>query len=214
LSRAEFERRYCAMPNVKKAELLEGVVYMPSPASEGHGSSDFRLTTVFGIYEFATPGVAGSANGTVRLDLDNEPQPDAFLRILETHGGQCRIDSDDFISGAPELVGEVSVTSASYDLHVKLHVYRRHGVREYIVWRVADRELDWFVLRGGEYERLAPAAKGVLKSEVFPGLWIDAPSLLNGDRSKVLAVLHKGLASRQHAAFVKQLAQQAASKKR
>ena len=31
LTREEFERRYEAMPHVRKAELIEGVVYMPSP---------------------------------------------------------------------------------------------------------------------------------------------------------------------------------------
>lgn len=33
LSRAEFERRYDAMPELKKAELLEGIVYMAAPVS-------------------------------------------------------------------------------------------------------------------------------------------------------------------------------------
>jgi hypothetical protein len=87
LSRTEFERRYEAMPHVKKAELIEGIVYMPPPVSDDHGRSDFRLTTLLGVYEIATPGVVGSANGTVRLDLDNEPQPDGFLRIEEACGG-------------------------------------------------------------------------------------------------------------------------------
>jgi hypothetical protein len=206
LSRQEFERRYSAMPHVKKAELIEGVVYMPPPVSDDHGRSDLKLSMVLGIYEVHTPGVVGSSNGTVRLDLDNEPQPDGFLRIEEACGGQSRRDNEGYIAGAPELVGEVAVSTVSLDLHGKLPVYRRNGVKEYVVWRVADSELDWFVLRGSNYERLAPTAGGVYKSEVFPGLWLDSKALLRGDGRQVLATLNKGLASRAHASFVKELA--------
>lgn len=213
LSRGEFERRYAAMPKVKKAELIEGIVYMPPPVSDDHSSSQLDLATVFGTYRMATPGVGGGDNGTIKFDIDNELQPDGFLRILEKCGGQSRVDADGYIDGAPELVGEVSVSSVSIDLHAKLNVYRRHGVREYIVWRVADRELDWFVLRDGNYERLPQNSSGVHKSnKVFPGLWLDAAALLRGDGKQVLSVLKKGLASRPHSAFVKELARRVAGK--
>jgi hypothetical protein len=108
-------------------------------------------------------------------------------------------------------VGEVAVSTVSLDLHAKLPVYRRNGVKEYIVWRVADSELDWFVLREGNYERLEPTAGGVYKSEVFPGLWLDSAALLRGDGKQVLATLYKGLASRAHEAFVKGLARRRSS---
>jgi hypothetical protein len=89
LTRPEFERRYAAMPHVKKAELIEGVVYMPPPVShEEHGRPHFHVIAWLGLYESATPGVEGSDNATVRLDLDNEPQPDGFLRIRPEFGGQ------------------------------------------------------------------------------------------------------------------------------
>src|SRR5271165_685729 len=92
LTREEFERRYDAMPHLKKAELIEGVVYIPSPVRHRrHSQPHFRLIGWLGTYEGATPGVLGGDNGTVRLDLDNEPQPDAFLLIDPTRGGQCRI---------------------------------------------------------------------------------------------------------------------------
>ncbi|PNK01847.1 Uma2 family endonuclease, partial [Cylindrospermopsis raciborskii] len=93
-------------------------------------------------------------NSTVRLDLDNEPQPDALLRIKSELGGQSRISEDDYIEGAPELIVEISGSTVSYDSHDKLNVYRRHGVKEYIVWRVYDQEIDWFYLHEGEYRRL------------------------------------------------------------
>jgi hypothetical protein len=209
LSRDEFERRYSAMPNVKKAELIEGIVYMPSPAKDDHSASQFDMVGWLYVYRALTLGVAGGDNGTLRLDLDNDPQPDGFLRILETNGGRARLDDEGYVVGSPELVGEVSVTSVSIDLNSKLQVYRRNGVQEYLVWRVLDRAVDWFVLRSGQYERLIQSAKGIYKSAVFPGLWLDAPALLRGDARTVLSVLNKGLASRQHAEFVKSLADRA-----
>jgi Uma2 family endonuclease len=209
LSRDEFERRYRAMPEINKAELLDGVVYMPSPVSDNHGGPHFDLIAWLGLYRFATPGVAGSDNGTIRLDLASEPQPDAFLRILATHGGQSRIDDDGYVEGAPELAAEVAVSSIPVDLEVKLPLYRRNGVREYVVWRVPDRAIDWFVLRGEEYERLPAGEGGVYRSEVFPGLWLDAAGLVGGDLSAVSRTALLGLASPEHAAFVRLLEERA-----
>jgi hypothetical protein len=213
LTRAEFERRYAAMPHVKKAELIEGVVYMPSPVSEAHSGPHFDLITWLGFYRMATPGVIGGDNGTLRLDLDNAPQPDAFLRILEAHGGQARLDKEGYVTGAPELVAEVAASNVSLDLHAKLHVYRRNGVREYVVWRVEDRAVDWFVLRQGRYDPLPPTAAGIYQSEVLPGLWLDPAALVGGDLLKVFQVVQRGLASPEHAAFVKRLQKAAAPKR-
>ena len=206
LTRDEFERRYEAMPHVKKAELIEGVVYMPSPVRlSRHSQPDLDLGTWIGVYKSATPGVLGGHNGTVRLDPTNEPQPDNLLLIDPACGGQARISEDDYIEGAPELAGEVAASSASYDLHTKLEAYRRNGVREYIVWRVLDQEIDWFVLRGDRYDQLTPDTDGLLKSTVFPGLWLDSAALVRGDMARVLAVVQEGTASREHEDFVARL---------
>jgi hypothetical protein len=205
LTRDEFERRYAAMPHIKKAELIEGVVYMPSPVSFGHGGPHRRLITWLGIYCDHTPGTESGIDTTVRLDLNNEPQPDGVLFIDPKCGGQAIIDKDDYIENAPELAAEVSVSSVSVDTNVKLHAYRRSRVLEYIVWRVPDKQVDWFQLVGGKYERLVPDAAGVLKSTVFPGLWLAVPAMLAGDMPKVHDVLHRGLASPEHAAFVAKL---------
>src|SRR5208337_5501936 len=114
LTRAEFERRYDAMPELNKAELIEGEVYMPSRVRyEQHGHPHTRLVTWLGNYETDTPGVEAGDNASIRLDLDNEPQPDAFLIIRPERGGQARISEDDYIEGAPELVAEVASSSAS-----------------------------------------------------------------------------------------------------
>lgn len=142
----------------------------------------------------------------MRLDLDNEPQPDAILFIDPARGGQTRIDPDDYVSGAPEFVAEVSASTASYDLHEKLGAYKRNGVLEYLVWRVEDREIDWFVLEGTEYRRLAAEADGTLQSRAFPGLWLDPAALVALDAAAVLDTLRRGLATDAHGAFARRLA--------
>jgi Uma2 family endonuclease len=206
LTRVEFERRYDAMPELKKAELVEGEVYMPSPVRHRrHSHPHTRLVTWLGNYETDTPGVEAGDNGSIRLDLDNEPQPDAYLIIRPEWGGQARISEDDYLEGAPELVAEVASSSASYDLGKKLDAYRRNGVREYVVWRVLDRQVDWFVNREGRFETMPPAADGILRSTVFPGLWLDPAALVRGEKATVKAILQQGLNSAEHADFVARL---------
>ncbi|MBI4602455.1 MAG: Uma2 family endonuclease [Planctomycetes bacterium] len=207
LTRDEFERRYDAMPHLKKAELVEGVVYMSSAVKHrGHSKPQGQIVWWLVSYEAATTGTDAGDNGSLRLDLDNMPQPDAFLRLESECGGQSRLGDDGYVEGAPELVAEVAASSASYDLHAKLHVYRRNRVQEYVVWRVLDKEIDWLVLLGGEYQRLAPDAAGIYKSEVFPGLWLDPEALKRKDLARVFAVLQEGLSTSEHAAFVQRLA--------
>ncbi len=205
LPRDEFERRYLASPNLKKAELIEGVVHMPSPVRATHARKHGNLLIWLGAYSAATPGVEVLDNATVRLDLGNEPQPDALLRVESETIGRSRVDADGYVAGPPELVAEVAASSAAYDLHDKLHAYRRNGVLEYLVWRVYDREFDWFVLTAGEYRPLAPDAAGILRSRTFPGLRLARRALLDGDFAAVLAELGKGLKTAEHAAFVARL---------
>jgi Uma2 family endonuclease len=202
LTRPEFERRYEAMPHLKKAELIEGEVHMPSPVRHRqHGKPHGQLMTWIGTYSASTSGVEFGDNGSIRLDLENEPQPDAYLMIEPERGGQARISGADYVEGAPELVAEIAASSVSYDLGKKLRVYRRNGVREYIVWRVQDRQVDWFLLREGRYEPLPLGDDGLLRSTVFLGLWLDPAALLRGDLALVLAVVQRGLASPEHAEF-------------
>ena len=207
LTRVEFERRYEAMPEVKKAELIEGIVYMPSPVNYGrHGSPHANVVGWLVAYKAGTPGVGVATEATVRLDLDNEPQPDAVLLIDPKRGGQARLSSDDYIEGAPELIVEVSSSSASIDRNQKFQAYRRNGVLEYVIWRIRDRQIDWFVLRDGDFLPLEPDAQGVLRSRVFPGLDLDAPAMLDDDIAKVLETLRRGMAGDEHRAFVERLA--------
>ena len=207
LTRQEFERRYAARPDIKKAELIEGIVHMPSPVRfASHGEPHSWMLAWLGTYCASTPGVRLADNATVRLDAHNEPQPDALLRIEPDAGGRSRLSDDDYVEGAPELIVEVASSSAAYDLHDKLRAYLRNGVREYVVWRVYDGELDWFVLKDGEYEPLAPDTVGsIIHSQVFPGLRLAVAALLAGDAAQVLAVLQEGLRMPEHVTFVERL---------
>lgn len=203
LSRFEFERRYEAMPHLKKAELIEGTVYMASPLRiRSHGEPHGNLIGWLWTYKIATPGTVLGDNPTVRLDLDNEPQPDAVLFIP---GRQATIGADDYIEGAPELVVEVAASSAAIDLHDKKRAYRRNGVQEYLVWRTLEHQIDWFRLQADEYVTQQPDENGIIRSRVFPGLWLAVSALLSGEMTTVLSVLQEGLNSTEHQEFVQQL---------
>ncbi|MEQ8997250.1 MAG: Uma2 family endonuclease [Coleofasciculus sp. B1-GNL1-01] len=207
LTRIEFERRYHAMPQVKKAELIEGIVYMASPLRlRKHGEPHARIMTWLGNYWATTPGVGLADNTTVRLDTDNEPQPDALLRIEV--GGQSCISDDDYVEGAPELIVEIAASTASIDLHDKLNVYRRNQVQEYLVWRVYDQQFDWFKLQEGTYIKLEPNENGIICSETFPGLWLKQSALLAGNLAKVLEIVQQGITTAEHQMFIKSLSRE------
>jgi Uma2 family endonuclease len=203
LSRAEFERRYAASLTVKKAELVEGVVYVASPLRhEQHGKPHSRIMTWLGVYQALTMGTDVSDAPTVRLDFDNEPQPDAVLFI---QGGQVRLSRDGYLEGAPELVVEIAASSAAIDTGSKKQVYRRNGVLEYLVWQVYENQIDWFSLQDGEYVLLQADEVGMVKSLVFPGLWLAVEALRSGQMVPVLEGLQAGLRSTEHQAFVQSL---------
>jgi Uma2 family endonuclease len=184
------------------------VVYMAAALRfRSHAEPHSHLLIWLGNYKVATSGVALGIEPTVRLDLDNEPQPDAVLLIDEKAGGRSRLSEDDYVEGAPELVAEIAASSAAIDLGDKKRAYRRNGIQEYIVWQVFEQKLDWFYLKEGDYVPLPADVNGVIRSRVFPGLWLAIEDLLTGNIPQVLAVLQEGLASPEHEVFVKQLAQ-------
>ena len=203
LSRSEFERRYAAQPEILKAELIEGVVYMASPVRvRRHGVPHSDIIGWLSTYRAATPGVNQTDNSTLRLDLDNEPQPDVSVWI---EGGNAFVDDDDYLQGAPELLVEVAGSSAAIDLNQKLQVYRRTGVAEYLVLLTHEQEVRWFSLAAGETVQLQPDADGVLRSRVFPGLYLQPTRFWAGDLAGVLDLPRNGLATPEHAAFVARL---------
>lgn len=202
LTGAEFERRYDAMPGVKKAELIDGMVFLGSPVSSFHAEAHAAMMAWLKLYSAGTPGTKAGDNVTVRLDARNQVQPDAYLAVKPLFGGQTRLSKEGFLEGGPELIVEIAVTSADKDLHEKFELYRRHRVREYLVWQVLDSEFRWFVISGSRYVPLQPKTDGVWQSRGFPGLWLDAKALLNDDFAAVEKTLRAGMSSKEHADFV------------
>jgi Uma2 family endonuclease len=190
LTRAEFHRIYCARPDIKKAELVEGVVYVAPSVSVRHGKPHATVMAWLGGYWVRHPELHLFDNTTVILDGKNEVQPDAFLWRDEPGSSG---NAGTYFEGAPQLIVEIAYSSASYDLHDKLEAYRRNGVPEYVVWRVRDEMIDWFRLREGQYEWVEPDENGIIESSEFPGLRLNVPKLLSGDVPGVVAELDWGI---------------------
>jgi Putative restriction endonuclease len=206
LSQAEFHRRYEAMPPQTRAELVGGIVYMPSPMTADHGESTPDVATWLNIYRHRTPGLRLAEGATVILGAFGEPQPDALLRIQPERGGACFVNADNYLTGPPELVAEVAKSSRLFDLGKKKTDYERAGVKEYVVVTIDPDEIHWFVRRGRKLVKMRRDRDGLYRSKVFPGLWLDPAALLRRDLAAVLAALERGLASPEHAAFVAKLA--------
>ena len=205
LDQPTFHERYEAMPPGTHAELIGGVVYMPSPAKMPHGRFNSRVAYWLGVYEEATPGVESLYNTTAILADDSEPQPDVALRVLSEYGGQSHEDDDEYLVGAPELVVEIASSSASYDLHSKLHDYERHGVKEYVVVLTRKRDIRWFHRVNDQFIEQVPESDGYFHSREFGGLWLDPDALFESDLLKLRAVVQTGMNSSEYAETVKSL---------
>lgn len=209
LTREEFHRRYEAMPENVKAELIEGIVYMASPVRvKNYGKPHSLIMSCLGLYFLSTKGVELLDNTTFVVNENYEPQPDTVLRLDEKYGGKSWVNEDDYLEGSPELIVEIAGSTVSYDLHEKLKIYERKGVQEYIVWRVLDEQIDWFGLENGKYQKLEPNKQGIIESKVFAGLRLNIKAMLDDDLQKVLSDLQKGLQSKKYKEFVGRLKKQ------
>jgi len=206
LTSDEFMRRWEAMPDLKHAELIDGIVYMPSPVSSPHSRFHFVLAGWLSVYEDHTPGCEGGTEGTWLMGKREVPSPDTTLRILPAKGGQSR-DEGRYTAGSPELIVEVAVSGRARDLGVKLKMYERMGVQEYLVAVTGQAKLIWHVLTPTGYQAVDADGDGVIRSRCFPGLWLDTAALWALDKSRINAVLQAGLATPEHAAFVARLAE-------
>ncbi|WP_020471054.1 Uma2 family endonuclease [Zavarzinella formosa] len=201
----EFHRRYEAMRHVKNANLINGVVHMSSPVYlDQHGGPHWDMIAWMGIYSFGLRGVRGADNTSLRIDDDNEPQPDAML-LLDPHLGGGTWMEGRHLRGSPELIVEVAASSARLDAGEKRELYRQIGIREYILWRVLDNRIDWWELVDGVYQPLPSDEAGVVRSRVFPGLWLDVPAMIQGRQDRVKTTLEAGLASPEHLSFASRL---------
>jgi Uma2 family endonuclease len=203
LTRAEFLRRWELHPEIKRAELIGGIVYMPSPQSVEHGETENPIGGLLWYYSVHTPGTKAGQH-TTTLMLEDSPQPDNYLRILPESGGAATIEGR-YLEGALELIAEISLSSAAYDLHQKLELYEKAGVQEYVAVLLYEREVRWHRLTANGYEVHRPSSDGILRSVVFPGLWLDPQAFLAGDMVRMLAVLQEGLNTREHVEFVARL---------
>jgi Uma2 family endonuclease len=211
LTRGEFRRRFEAMPDVEHAELIEGIVFMGAAVRHvQHGRPHRLLIGWLDRYIDSVPGLDGGISSSISLDNDNEPQPDGYL-FLPPGMSKAVVTPEGYLEGPPELVIEISASTTSIDLNLKFQAYRRNGIREYLVWRVRDKQIDWFALQGGEYVRLPVDSEGILRSQVFPGLWLDTPALLGLRRKRLYAVLQAGQATPEFAAFAAEVARHAPS---
>jgi Uma2 family endonuclease len=194
------------MPPETRAELVGGVVHMPSPLRSDHGGISRVATYWLAHYQRFTSGIRGADNVTTILGAFGEPQPDCILYIPEALGGLSRINADGYLVGPPELVVEVARSSRKFDLGEKKKDYQRAGVPEYVVVTLAPNQVHWFLLRRGRYVKNPPGPDGIFRSTVFPGLWFDPKALFDGDLDGLIAVLEVGLATREHAAFTARIA--------
>ena len=206
LDQPTFHSLYEAMPPGTRAELINGVVLMPSPVGPAHGRAHFPTIAWLSYYVENTPGVEGMDNTSTAMGIKSEPQPDVLLRILSDYGGRTRADRK-FVQGVPELLLEIAHTSRYTDLGPKLEDYERVGVLEYIVLALEPDQVFWFVLRNCHFMDLPTGLDGIYRSEVFPGLWLDPKALVAGDTRRLRAVLDLGCATPEHAAFVARLAE-------
>jgi Uma2 family endonuclease len=203
LSADEFHERYKLLPDEQHAELIEGIVYMASPVSRLHSLPHATITGLCMVYAARTPGLESSANGTIRLDADNEYEPDGYLRVINS--GRTNIFDRHYLEGGPEFVFEISNTTVTMDLHEKFKVYERKGVQEYLVWQVQEQRIDLFSAIDNAFRGIETDVDGILKSKTLPGLWFDTRAIVNGDNAKALATLETGLKSEAHAHLVERL---------
>jgi Uma2 family endonuclease len=213
LDQPTFHERYAAMPPETRAELVGGIVYMPSPLRLDHGVRDIQVSYWLSHYNRYSRGLHSANNATVKLDEFGEVQPDSMLFMPSEVGGRVTIDEGGYLNGAPELIVEIARSSRTFDLGPKKADYERTGVLEYLVIELDPDQVHWFIRRDDRFEDLASGPDGVYRSEAFPGLWLDPQALYAENLDRLIEVIEKGLATPEHAAFVARLAEEELQKR-
>lgn len=183
----EFKKLYAQHPNIRRAELIEGVVYVASPVYLPHADAQMKIITWLGVYQSKMSGVSAAGEMSIELDGENEVQPDAVM----WREGDLSISDDGrgYAVGSPTLVVEIAASTAAYDLGLKKRVYQRNRVQEYLVIAIYEQEIFWFNLEDGAYQPLQPDSVGVYSSSIFQGLKLNRDAFWSGDLQKLLATL-------------------------
>lgn len=189
MTREEFDTVTALHPEVKRAERIDGKVYLQMAVSQLHARAHALIIAWLSAYWARHADCEVLAEGTARLGADSDPQPDAMLRRTTLGSSGVEAGIAGMVVGPPELIVEVSASSASYDLFEKKALYLRNGVLEYVVWQLYEQRLDWFRLEGSEYVPQAPDESGVFESRVFPGLRLPIAALLAGDVAAVMSAV-------------------------
>lgn len=209
MSRDEFMKAYEAFPDDTSFELIEGIVQMASPVHSGHQRCEKILSRILDRFELETPGIEYLCEQTLHLGDDTTLEPDLLARVLPHFGGKCLDTPDGFLSGPPELVIEVSGSSLTNDLNRKRRVYARFGVREYLVFDLADHVCRWFDLTTST--ELEIDIDHICRLKSMPGCWLAIDAIFNDDFRQSIPVIQAGLASPEHRAFVEELARRRVS---
>lgn len=204
LDQPTFHALYEAMPPGTRAELVGGVVYMPSPVGRAHGKAQVPVIVWLSYYAENTPGAEVLDNATTILGWKSELQPDGLLRVLPERGGRTSNERG-FVRGAPELIIEVSKATRYVDLGPKLADYEQAGVLEYVVRALDPDEVFLFRQEQGTLIERPLDEDGLYRLTSFPGLWLDPQALIEGDTRRLRAVVDLGLATPEHAEFVARL---------
>jgi Uma2 family endonuclease len=206
LDQPTFHALYEAMAPGTRAELIKGVVRKPIPVEIEHSLAHVPALVWLSYYQENTTGVEALDNASTALGLKSETQPDGLLRIAPVCGGRTRNDRG-AIRGVPELLVEIAHKSRFADFGPKFDDYESVGVLEYLIRAIEPDEVCWFVLRRGRFADRSPGPDGIIRSEAFPGLWLDPAALIAGDTRRLRTVLDLGCATPEHAAFVARLAE-------
>ena len=205
-----FHELYKQTPEGFKAELIGGTVYvMASPVSIRHGRPHARAVYWLAWYSEHTLGTEALDDTTNILGKRSEPQPDTCLYVLPEYGGQVSFDREGYLKGPAELVVEVANSSIAIDLGRKKHDYEEYGVREYLVVLAKEETVIWFVRENKTFQEIPPGDDGTIHSKVFPGLWLDPRGLFGPTTKHLTAAVNRGIQTREHAAFVVALQEQA-----
>ena len=188
LSLNEFMWRWEQIPDLKHAELIEGVVYLASPVSLPHGTYVALFIEWLGRYKFGVKSGLRTASDATLLLNGSAFQPD--IALFRPSRGKS---ATKYLEELPDLVVEVSYSSRSYDLGTKLAAYRSAGVREYITVLLEEQRVEWRVLSGTRYRLLPMPKDQILRSPHLAGLWLDTQALFPPDEERLFAGVELGL---------------------